>query len=995
MAQLQEREVKQQFLVEAKEYLDTIEMELLKTGNSGISPEAMDAVLRAAHSVKGGAAMMGFITLSQLAHRLEDFFKVLKAGRLKTVEVDVINLLLSCTDALAKVAEVNSQGTDVDAHWLAANADPIIEELHERLGDPLPEDAAALLSAEVGEDMKALLFETEVEGCLQRLEGVLAAPNNPCLSQEFLITAQEFEGLGEMLELGAFSSLCRSVVQNLEGRPQDAEEIARQALAQWRRSQALVIIGQIAELPRQLDLDPSESANSKTETPSLDENLGEIWLPSEELELLTLDPAEHPAFCELEVNPTNPADKILDFNLEAYNADSFLDKTEIRESPSQSQLPASEPLEESVAPISEDSDRTIRIPVKQLAKLTNLFGELTIERNGLDLHLKRLRNLMTLLNQRVQFLEQANFRLRNTHDRVATQSSNSPLVPFNLSRLASADRQEFDFLEMDRYNDLHLVSQDIMETAVQIQEVYTDLETSLLDSEKAARDIARTSKLMQNGFSELQMRPLSDLLGRFSRALRDMELKYGKRVKLKVKGGSTLLDRSILEALSDPLMHLFRNAFDHGIENSETRASLGKPLVGTIEIAASYRGNKTIIEIRDDGGGIPIDKIKAKALQMGLSAEDLEAVGDKELLDLIFEPGFSTADKVTDLSGRGVGMDVVRTNLRQIRGDIQVDTRAGRGTTFTITVPFTLSVVRALLVESGGLMVAFPANAVEEMLQLHPEMTQVVNGKEILNWEGFEVPLLRLSKCLQFSSSLASASGENAPAVDAPTVLMVAKGEELTAIQIDRYWAEQEVTIRQVEGNIPLPAGFSGCTILGDGRVVPFVDTMALLSAIESNSGRSSLSQAIDTIKKDAAKSANSIQKNTILVVDDSINVRRFLALTLEKANYRVEQAKDGREALEKLQAGLQVQAVVSDVEMPRLDGYGFLAQVKSDANCKDIPVVMLTSRSGDKHRQLAMSLGATAYFSKPFREQELLKTLKQLVGNRSESKKAEEVLLR
>jgi two-component system, chemotaxis family, sensor histidine kinase and response regulator PixL len=294
-------------------------------------------------------------------------------------------------------------------------------------------------------------------------------------------------------------------------------------------------------------------------------------------------------------------------------------------------------------------------------------------------------------------------------------------------------------------------------------------------------------------------------------------------------------------------------------------------------------------------------------------------------------------------------------------------------------------VVRVLLVESGGLMLAFPNSAVEEMLRLDPEMILSAAGKEVLNWEGFMVPLIRLQHWLQFNRFRPQLETEIVPAIDEPTLLMVSQGDDLIGIQVDRYWGEQEVTIRQVEGNLPMPAGFSGCTILGDGRVVPLVDAIALLEWIDRDRPQAlsqSIREKLDTDSPGQLTSARvaAQQRNKILVVDDSINVRRFLALTLEKAGYRVEQAKDGQEALEKLQAGLSPQAVISDIEMPRLDGYGFLAQVKSNPACQHIPIVMLTSRSGDKHRQLAMNLGATAYFSKPFKEQELLKTLQQLV---------------
>lgn len=1011
MAVDKEQEVKLQFLGEAQEYLDTIETGLIGIGTRGVDRQGIDGVLRAAHSIKGGAAMMGFHNLSHLAHRLEDFFKVLKVGRAQ-VDGDVESSLLSSVDRLRQVANLNRQGSDVDEAWLEENANPLIDYLRDRLGEPTQEDAAALLSEETGEDMTVLLFETEVEGCLQRLESVLENPDQPCLVEEFTITAQELGGLGEMLELKAFSSLCQSVIGHLEANPAQAKAIAQLALQEWRRSQAMVFVGQASAIPAQLNLATFNALPAQAEAipaPKLDgaesfckfeefETLEDAALAADALE--SLEELEAIDYRSTDDFSQDAQDFLESLNSLAISTPVFEDneqKTKDEKNLSsptsplkngtnktagaaKSSVPPSFPVQTKATASEKVDENTIRVAVRQLDQLSNLFGELTIERNGLDLYLRRLRDLLRLLSQRVRSLEQSNFRLRTAYDKVATtQIANAPLVPQLSVGAVSSTTQDFDILEMDRYSELHLVSQEIMEAMVQIQEVTSDLQTNLEETERSARDLNRTSKLMQSNITQLRMRPIADLLGRFPRALREMELKYGKQVELKIGGGGTLIDRTILEALSDPLLHLFRNAFDHGIEDPATRRAAGKLEKGIIEIAAAYRGNQTVITIRDDGRGIDLDKIRAKALKMGLDESDLKAATKNDLLELIFMPGFSTAEKVTDLSGRGVGMDVVRNNLKQIRGDIQVDTELGVGTTFTITVPFTLSVVRVLLVESGEMLLAFPTSSIEEMLRLRSQDILQTVGKEVLSWEGSMVPLIRLTQWFQFSRSHRIADTEAIPVIDDQTVLLIAQGEDFVGILVDRYWGEQEVTIRQVEGHLAMPPGFSGCTILGDGRVVPLVDAIALLRWIDNSDGSQRSQGLVNALNAVESGPADAIQKSTILVVDDSINVRRFLALTLEKAGYRVEQAKDGQDALEKLKGGLVVQAVVSDIEMPRLDGYGFLAHVKSDPNCQQLPVIMLTSRSGEKHRQLAMNLGASAYFSKPFREPELLKTIEQL----------------
>ncbi|NET09268.1 MAG: response regulator [Merismopedia sp. SIO2A8] len=1153
MSKDKELEIQLQFLEEAQEYLDTIESVLVGLASSAIDGHKMDAVLRAAHSVKGGAGMMGYQTLSQLAHRLEDAFKVLKAQR-NSIEVDaeLESLLLRGVDHLRQVLELNRQQREVEPVWLEKEVEPVLAQLRWRLGEPVADDANTMLGPEEGANVAALLFETEVEGCLTRLETVLADPQAPCLEEELSIMAQELEGLGEMLQLGAFSSLCRAVIERLAMVPEQVMETAQLALQAWRRSQALVLVGQTNNLPMQLESVGNLSTPSttlSTSTDSSNEELPDNHIPAEELpDNWRATPLTEPV-TEVVEDHSIPTETLLDSwqELQVIAAEfenshpvakavpavtqedilppevaelwpresvsAQLPTESVGVNSSSSPLPHSHIPSESVfsptnspeapplqvvgevpsseygswappgsqsthrwqevnsdVPSSSDhrgeksretplQENTVRIPVRQLDRLSDLFGELTIERNGLSLHLGRLRQLMETLKSRVSTLEQLNARLRTTYDQVATganavglglTASSQSLAWLELTQprlllpeITPQEHQfnrEFDALEMDRYCDLHLLSQEVMETIVQIQEVTTDLELGLEDSDQSARQLNRTSKQLQTNLTRVRMRPLSDLVGRFSRALRDLCLQYHKQVELKVVGKGTLIDRTILEALCDPLMHLVRNAFDHGIESPQARQAQGKSPQGIIEIKAAHRGNHTLITVSDDGNGINLEKIRSRAQEMGLDAELLAAASVDDLLSLIFEPGFSTAEEVTALSGRGVGMDVVRNNLKDIRGEIRVDTVPGRGTTFTLTVPFTLSVARILLVESNGMLLALPTDVVEEMILLQPEEILTTVGNEFLQWEGKMVSLKRLGSMLQFNCPRRVVQPEGTPGISEPTVMMIAAGEQLVAVQVDRCWGEREVAIRQVEGTLAMPPGFVNCAILGDGQVVPVVDASEMLRSMASYHGcndgdvKSLPPQPVSaadgahgnvygvqpwarhTLVSTAVASNGvsptpfapvpqrilpqghqgfdqvcaytppagdvcSHHQDTILVVDDSINVRRFLALALQRAGYFVEQAKDGQDALEKLLSGLLVQAVICDIEMPRLDGYGFLARIKSEPSLTHLPIAMLTSRSGDKHRQLAMSLGASAYFSKPYNERILLKTLEDVIG--------------
>ncbi|NEO97139.1 MAG: response regulator [Symploca sp. SIO2E9] len=1078
MSQDEERQVQLNFLDEADEYLHTIESVLVELSSTDTDPQKMDAALRAAHTIKGIGSMIGCAPLSNFAHRLEDYFKILKS-RKDSIQVDVEleTLLLQGVDRMRQVSLLHRQDKVVEQQWLATHADPVFEQLHERLGELQASDEAALLAEDEETNIAVVMFESEVEGLLERLEAVLADPKLPCLREELEMMAQELGELGQMLQLDAFTSLCTSIEQQLAASaPQGVEAIARQALQAWHKSHALVMLGKLEKLPSQLEVTDTIDQMSEISVGELSQESvvspSEMFIPEEfsETQKVQLEEEAEATIVNLSSLEASNLDEITDLNLselqetlasfdspelqetlasfdspELTEAIANFDSPELTEAiasfdPSQlteaianfdpSQLPTeneySLPSSEAIPitaievsasptastpPISstgsqEAPESTVRVPVKLLAQLSDLFGELIIKRNTLNSGLKELENLVDIFRYRMRNLEHSNTQLQTFCNQIATEEAETiPLLksangfsstptrkqifPPQSQGLVSYHK-EFDLLEMDRYSDLHLLSTEQRETIVQLQEVTGDIKLSLRDIKQTSRELNRSAKELQVNVAQTRMRPLSDIVGLFPRTVRDLSVQYGKTVELKIYGSSTPIDRVILEALRDPLMHLLRNAFDHGIEAPATREVVGKPPQGTIEIRATHRGNQTLIAISDDGAGISIDKIRDRVIVMGMDEVRLHECSQEELLALIFEPGFSTASQVTALSGRGIGMDVVRTNLEKVRGEIKVDTELGVGTTFTISLPFTLSIVRVLLVESSGIRLAFPTDGIEEMVRLKSLQIFASPGQEFFNWEGLTVPLIHLDQWLEFRRPRRNVDTEAAPIINEPTVLIISQGNSLSGIYIDRFWGEQEVVIRQVENLISLPPGFIGCTIMEDGQVVPLADASKLLEWIASKDLSPSSIQLRPQLLQSSLDSGNKFfntlpslpQRDTILVVDDSINMRRSLAMTLEKAGYQVEQAKDGQIAVDKLLSGLSVQAVICDLEMPRLDGYGVLAEIKSNPKFKNLPIVILTSRSGDKHRQLAIRLGASAYFSKPYQEQELLQTLEQSIQN-------------
>jgi chemosensory pili system protein ChpA (sensor histidine kinase/response regulator) len=969
-----EWEVRLLFLDEVKDFLADIETEIIGLSDRGLQKSALDKILRAAHSMKGGAGMMGFMALSELAHQLEDFFKILQSGN-KNTTPEIESLFLSAIDNMRETANIHKQRRTPDDNWLREFANPPFTHLRTILGELTAQDEANLLSEEAGEDMRVLMFSTEVDACLERLTTVLADQNSQVLREEFELTSQEFGCLGEMLELPAFSSLCAEISAALESKEHSLREVTTAALEAWRRSQALVLVSQFQALPEHFEV-----------AFFLDSVAGAINSPSQidsNVQLLDSSFWQEDQTTNLEKSATS-LEEIQDLSLD-------------------NDISNDTPIEDTAKP-DQNLDATIRVPLRHLETLSDRFGELNAERSGLRMQLKRMRDLVQLLNTRMHGLEQSNAQLRDAYDRVATSSE--PFIPINAvmatepstsikgnikgDRFTNQDSSSttflpyasrFDLLEMDSYSELHVLSREIMDSVVQLQEVSSDLETALTDTEGTERELGRASRQMQTAIEQARMRMLSEVLGRFPRLLRDLSLTHGKQVELIVRGSSTLVERSVLEVLEDPLLHLIRNAFDHGIETPEYRIAQGKSPKGKIEIAAGYRGNQTVITVSDDGNGINFTKLRDRALQMGLSESDLDGSSEAELLELIFEAGFSTADRVTELSGRGVGMDVVRSNLNVIGGSVRVETESGQGTTFVLTVPVSLSIARVLLFESNGLQMAILTSAVEEILLIKDTSIYTVANQEVLDWQGYSVPLLKLGDRLHFSRPQFQIETENRPIVDEPLMLVVTRNNVPFGLQVERYWGEQEVTIRGLQSQIPMPTGFMGCAILGGGKLVPLVDIDSLLTwSIADIDAPPSKTLTLPSERGD--------RRVTVLIVDDSINVRRFLAMTLEKSGYRVEQAKDGLEAMEKLRKlqtspkSSRVKAVICDIEMPRLDGFGFLVQSRGDDSCKNIPVMMLTSRSGAKHRDLAMRLGASAYFAKPFKDNELLQTLSQLVNS-------------
>lgn len=631
---------------------------------------------------------------------------------------------------------------------------------------------------------------------------------------------------------------------------------------------------------------------------------------------------------------------------------------------------------------------SVRVDIQRLERMNNLVGELAINRNSLSLQNDQMQSSVRDLVERFVRFQAAIGQLQELSDRMlvapayrSNQRLESPGAHGNTALIAS-----FDTLEMDRYSLLHFELQDIFEQVMQIEEALGDISLFSAQSSQTLNEQRQKMIQLQNELMWARMLPLGNVLNRFPRVLRDLSAKYNKSVALKLNGVGVLVDKMVLEKLYDPLLHLLRNAFDHGIEVPSARRNQGKAEQGTIEIRAYHRGNQTLIEVVDDGKGLDIQRIGQRAVELGwLMPQELGAAKPGQILDFIFEPGFSTAEQVSELSGRGVGLDVVRAQLRSLKGSVSVTSTLGKGTTFTLRIPLTLTVAKLLTCAVGPTAIAVPSDSIEEILVPKPDQLKQAGGQQFLCWREQLVPIYRMGQLLNYSCAVPERSTSDSLTV-VPTpkdwtspLLVIQRNQHSFAIEVDRLITEQELVIKPFGASIAPPPYTYGCTILGDGSLVPVIDAATLVDLTLNRETSGSFQRPVRPNHHQPPAASQTVK--TILVVDDSATLRRMLALTLEKAGYRVLQARDGREALSHLEQGASVQVVICDIEMPNMNGFEFLSQRRQTPEFAKIPVMMLTSRSNDKHRRLAMHLGATAYFSKPYVEHDLLSALQTLLS--------------
>ncbi|MFN7198410.1 MAG: response regulator, partial [bacterium] len=540
-----------------------------------------------------------------------------------------------------------------------------------------------------------------------------------------------------------------------------------------------------------------------------------------------------------------------------------------------------------------------------------------------------------------------------------------------------------DALEIDRFTDFHLLSQEMIELIVRVRESASDIQFVVDETDQVTRSLRQATTQLQEGMTKSRMVPFSQTADHLPRAIHDISLKLHKQAKLKVEGGGVLIDQMILENLNSPMIHLVNNAITHGIESPEERLAKGKPVHGTISVRAFLQGNQTVITVSDDGAGIDVNLVKLKAIKKGLiSDREAQNLSTQEVYEILFHPGFSTKDQADDFSGRGVGLDVVRISLIDVRGTVTIDSVLGKGSTFTLRLPLTLSICKALCCVSNHARIGFSMDGVEDMRDFRSRDIQIDGeGRPCVFWQNTLLPFQPLSDLLSYNRQLSRGSfytGKQEE--DSFSIVILRGGNNLLAVQVDQVIGEQEIVIKQIEGPIPKTAGIAGATVLGDGTVMPVGDVLELIDIARGrlridNAGL--WRQSVPPVDVETSQKSEAM----VLIVDDSITVRELLSLSFSKAGYRVEQARDGQEAWEKLRGGLPCDIVFCDIEMPRMNGLELLSNLQKSPRLAAIPVALLTSRGSERHRQVAAKLGASGYFTKPYTERDLISAAERMIA--------------
>jgi len=838
------------FVEEAKEHLNTIEQGLLRLPRVIEEPEIMGEVFRAAHSIKGGAAMLGIDSIQQTAHVLEDCFQVLKEHPVR-VDQKLESLFFLSLDTLQALLEgIQSPFGLTDK--VVAHATQTVEIVSVELRSHL---ATLVSQMSQGDTIDTLELDGLQNSGVRGQEPAVTFTRNstPSPSQEVDLIAQFFlqgEATPNTLNQGVTFEDSLDQLLGLAPSEKDEDEVLKAALSgEFLGELDIDGLGEFFGNLAPLNSEDAPRAASVGEMLPLEQTSGQVAQVTSdtsdfaELEALLAEvnlgegEAQPPALPATQKSPDPDADcpKLIE--------------TETVKSPARA------PKEDKTAQTRPQISRRasgnfgehLRVAVKQLDNLGNLVGELVVERHSLEQNQERLRLSLHNLRSQAQQLNRVSQQMQDLYERSLLGSSSlSASYPYqspedvsslDSPRIAAPQtgyplRAPLEALAMDGLASFPTLLQEVSERMVRLREAASDIEFAVDESDQFTQKFRQATTRLQAGVTQLRMVPFAQIAERLPRAARDIALKCGKCVNLEIEGGETLIDQGILARLYDPMTHLLNNALTHGIELPEVRQSLGKPLAGQIKVQACYRGSQTIISVSDDGAGIDLGRVKAKAVEKGwVSPQVADSLSQTEIYNLLFLSGFSTQDQADDLAGRGIGMDVVQASLDKIRGVISTDSTLGKGTKFTICLPLTLTIAKALCCLDDHCRIAFPLDGVEDVLNIREDLIQCdAEGKPVLEWRNLLIPFRSLSELLTHQRRL---SHDRVPGgshdENLISVVILGGAGNFLAVQVGQTLGEQEMVMKQLPGPVPKPVGLAGVTVLEDGRIMPIADVLELI----------------------------------------------------------------------------------------------------------------------------------------------------------------------
>ncbi|BFI96923.1 MAG: hypothetical protein RSP_24330 [Rhodanobacter sp.] len=633
---------------------------------------------------------------------------------------------------------------------------------------------------------------------------------------------------------------------------------------------------------------------------------------------------------------------------------------------------ATEPLPELMteqAVEAPSSQEQIRVRAELLDNLVNHAGEVAIYRSRLEQQVGGYRNNLVELDQTVQ-------RLRSQLRMLEIETEAQIIARFQREHREAGSVAAFDPLELDRFSQLQQYSRALAESVSDLVSIQGTLDELTRQAENLLVQQSRVSTELQEGLLRTRMLPFDTMVPNLRRTLRQAAQEEGKSAQLYVDGAHGEMDRNLLDRIKAPFEHMLRNAVAHGLESSEDRRKAGKPAEGAVRIRVTREATEVVVRVSDDGRGLDRDAIRKRGVERGLIAADTRLTDD-QVLALITQPGFSTASTITQLAGRGVGMDVVANEIKQLGGSLAIESQQGQGTTFVLRLPFTLAVTQAILVRIGESTFAIPMTSVQGVARVNADelSARMAEHEPAFSHGDEQFGIHDLAELLGLPPGAV-------PEGEQPPLLLARAGELRAAIRVDAVLGSREIVVKSVGPQVSSVPGVLGATIMGDGSVLVILDLAPLVrSGVARREQR--LSEGLAAVE--LPKIEEQRTRPLVMVVDDSITMRKVTGRVLERHEYEVGTAKDGVDALEKLHERVP-DLMLLDIEMPRMDGYELATHMKADPRLRDVPIIMITSRTGEKHRQRAFDIGVDRYLGKPYQEAELLSQIAEVLDQRAET---------